>query len=971
MSRSRFSFICLLLLTAALGPLHTWGQELFVKHYTVDDGLPSNETYRVLEDKAGNLLIATDRGIARFDGYSFEKLYIRNAETVTPVYEIYPAASGNIYFPGPKGQLYVYRDGILNPYAYNNKIASSDSNGGFLIADAVIEDRGALYVKYNNNLSSFIRISADGQLSRQEDRPGIHFDLARGFFYKTFNERNLENTTQPVFITWKDGTSITDSVHLSWRSGYLRNPYYITQDGADIFCVGRQLLFYRHQQLSGKYLLAKDPLSIAALPSGHIAIGFENGGVELYRLDGNTLYGPLRTYLAPLSISSIHTDFQGGYWFSTLDDGLLYVYPSKAELWQDDSRITFMTQSNGEAYILHKDGEIHLFRNGHYENKISVPIKNGEQLIGASFDLKGNPIASSNHGFYFLNANKWQFHSGLDKLLLQTEPNVAYGAGIVDATLHQYNVLTGKLVKSIPLHKRILSMLQDSAKGVWLGTMEGLYHYDEQNGLQHAKPDYPAFQDRIVSLKRLADGTLAIATLGSGLVLWHGQDMRLVNARSGLATPIINDMEVDGNTIWLGTNNGLSELVLNGDSIRFHHYNGDYGLPTVDVHAFTISDGWLYLKWINSTVAINLQSLRRLTPSHGAFITAVYLDGKKVTGVSRFNHNQNSLLIAFSSINFACGDHQQYRYRLLGFKQDWRYTTERQVAYTNLPPGNYSFQVQVEGAQEAFNAPVVSYSFRIAPAFWQHWWFELICVLAGVALLLFLFRLRLQAVRRHNQLRLELANSQQKALTQLISPHFIFNVLNTAQSFILREDKLKAASFISRIARLLRLSLEVGKERYITVEKEVELLTKYVELEESRIEGKFSCFIEVAPEINTIATKIPGMLVQPFVENAIKHGTMHLTDRKGHICVRFEMKEELLLCSIEDNGVGRAKAAGINAGSQSTHQSLGIGITRKRLELLHREHESEYLFEIRDLHSGQAIPCGTKIIFSIPYILRS
>lgn len=216
-------------------------------------------------------------------------------------------------------------------------------------------------------------------------------------------------------------------------------------------------------------------------------------------------------------------------------------------------------------------------------------------------------------------------------------------------------------------------------------------------------------------------------------------------------------------------------------------------------------------------------------------------------------------------------------------------------------------------------------------------------------------------------MKLDLAENQQKALVQLISPHFIFNVLNTAQAAILKEDKMSAASIISRFAKLMRLSLELSRERFVLLEQEIELLKRYTDLEMTRTPGKFTYDTKVSADIDVTTIRIPSMLIQPFVENAIKHGVMHMIDKVGHIQLTFQQEGELLLCRIEDNGIGREKSASINASRLPKHHSVGIDITRKRLRLLHHEKNTEYRYFVEDKYDEDGNASGTAVVFSLPF----
>jgi LytS/YehU family sensor histidine kinase len=175
-----------------------------------------------------------------------------------------------------------------------------------------------------------------------------------------------------------------------------------------------------------------------------------------------------------------------------------------------------------------------------------------------------------------------------------------------------------------------------------------------------------------------------------------------------------------------------------------------------------------------------------------------------------------------------------------------------------------------------------------------------------------------------------------------------------------------AASLIARFAKLMRLSMELSKEKWVNLNKEIELLTKYFELEEIRSPGRFTYDIEAAPPLQPSQAMIPSMLIQPFVENAIKHGVMHLADKKGYIHIELRQEKGLLICTVDDNGIGRQQSGRINQNRRG-HQSSGIEITINRLRLLHREQNTTFLYEVIDKQDKEGRPEGTSIQFSIPY----
>jgi tetratricopeptide (TPR) repeat protein len=205
---------------------------------------------------------------------------------------------------------------------------------------------------------------------------------------------------------------------------------------------------------------------------------------------------------------------------------------------------------------------------------------------------------------------------------------------------------------------------------------------------------------------------------------------------------------------------------------------------------------------------------------------------------------------------------------------------------------------------------------------------------------------------------------EQKLLRSQMNPHFIFNSLTSIQSFIFDEDKLLAGKYIADFAALMRLILENSREEFIILEKEINTLKYYLELQKLRYENKFDYSIFVDSSLNPEFDVIPPMLGQPFVENSIKHGIVK-KETKGQIDIRLIKKDRYLVFEIEDNGIGREKAQQVKDTESSKHISLALSITRERLENINSRNSKKINFEIIDLvKNGQ--PSGTLVAFKIP-----
>lgn|GEM_PF-3847134 len=212
----------------------------------------------------------------------------------------------------------------------------------------------------------------------------------------------------------------------------------------------------------------------------------------------------------------------------------------------------------------------------------------------------------------------------------------------------------------------------------------------------------------------------------------------------------------------------------------------------------------------------------------------------------------------------------------------------------------------------------------------------------------------------------DLDHYMQVALRKQMNPHFIFNSLNSIQSFILQNDKLSANIYLSKFAGLMRKVLENSQHHLITFEKEIEVLTLYIELEEQRFDNKFNCSWIIDPTIDIVSHKLPPLILQPYIENAIWHGLLH-KDGDRMLTISLMKNADQLICTIEDNGIGRVAAMAISK-NKSNHESLGTKITQKRIDLINSLNKSGIGVQYFDLYNNEGLANGTKVELTIPVI---
>lgn len=326
----------------------------------------------------------------------------------------------------------------------------------------------------------------------------------------------------------------------------------------------------------------------------------------------------------------------------------------------------------------------------------------------------------------------------------------------------------------------------------------------------------------------------------------------------------------------------------------------------------------------------------------------------------RLKYSENFFSFDMSSFNYNVAEDVLYAYKLEGFDKDWQYLGKtRKGSYTNVPGGNYTLRLKAGNSSGQWKENAQPISIRIGRHFSDTWWFWTAAALALAGMVFFFYKRRINSINREARLRsnyeIKLNELENSALRTQMNPHFIFNSLNTINSFISRNETVQAHQYISKFSKLIRYILDHSRQRQILLSDELEVLNLYIQIERIRFENKFEYEINIASDIDASTVELPPLIIQPFVENAILHGLLPLAGN-GLLQINIERRENTLLCTIQDNGIGREKAKAMNKNHLVKHRSHGIEITLKRIELFNKEHGNAGHVQISDVPAG-----GTKV----------
>lgn len=268
--------------------------------------------------------------------------------------------------------------------------------------------------------------------------------------------------------------------------------------------------------------------------------------------------------------------------------------------------------------------------------------------------------------------------------------------------------------------------------------------------------------------------------------------------------------------------------------------------------------------------------------------------------------------------------------------------------------------------------------FLIHPHWYETTWFRSLLLLAAFGMGYFFYKKRLATIKQEHATALQINDLERTALAAQMNPHFIFNCLNSIQLLIHKGDKDNAMRYLAHFAKLVRSTLESTRQGKISVEEEAEALEHYLSLEKLRFKEGLTYTLDIDPQIDTFDTELPAMLVQPFVENALKHG-LSTTQIAAHISVHFKQTSPtILVIDVKDNGKGLDKK-GVNKvskavdteGSKNSEQlndeikktGVGIALARKRLILLNgRENNDDLVIESIVNDKGESVGTHVRLV---------
>ncbi|MBK7181486.1 MAG: histidine kinase [Bacteroidetes bacterium] len=850
--------------------------------------MASSEIYQVKQDSKGYIWFATGNGVSRFNGYEFENFSMSNGLPDNTVFEVVEDFEERIWFVPISCKLSYYYKGKIYPFKYNDELQKRIS--GRIKTSFCVNQEGTIFLGVGTD--GIYEITKEGKITHRIEEGAsknsavITEPIKGSYIYSN-------NRFREKYSVLFDTELIKGEMLFSEDMSLLPNNARVIKTKSNKILISS---FNKLFIVSGKdnYQTALFPSRINSIyedSDGDLWVGLYLGGVYYVP---HYDFSKKKNYLLDISVNGIIQDKEKGFWFAT-EGSAAYYSPSKQLLNYDrdsklkDNRTNCLATDGNSVYVglqggfVHKidlNGEIKTYdcnKKGEYPNGVSALFYDNETdalFVSGNLKnlvLKNNQVSSTEEVIRFRGVQKDE--KGTYWLAC------SYGLGKIEKG-GKLEILFQK-EKEL---KRINALLWDKNKKLLFAAIDGLWRFDpETNNCDYLGEKDPLLKVRMLDLKYMSNGSLVIATKGAGLLIYDESRVYQINEQKGLCGDNVYKVCTDGNTVWAATNKGLNKIVFSQNEPQQYtitSFTTFDGLASNEINDVLKFDSKIWVATNKGLTVFNPNQLTKTSVSIPLYINKVLVNDEDqvLEKVYQLKHNQNNLKISFIGLGYRNAGKLKYRYKMLGIGSDWNYTESREIQFTTLPANEYTFVLSVLNPDGTWSKNEEVINFIVLAPFWQKWWFLGLMVLLLFFVIVLVIRYRVNKAHREEEKNLSLykvlMGLKLKALRAQMNPHFTFNVMNSIQHFILNKDEESAIRYLSKFSKLIRAILNNSEKNTITVSEELNVLELYMELEAMRFEQRFEYEIYVEETIDREAVEIPSMLIQPYVENAVKHGIL-------------------------------------------------------------------------------------------------
>jgi|JI9StandDraft_1071089.scaffolds.fasta_scaffold23756_2 hypothetical protein len=911
------------------------------------------QVYDVVQDPKNNYYFATSRGIYRYDFTDFTLVDCKDAKSRS-VFNFVVDNKGTIYCHNLNNQIFLIKnDSCKLFYELKSDELSPDISLSITSDNELLISAGKLLV-----------LDEQAHIKVQYNRQGYYIG--------------------PPFLR-KDKSLLfhlrgTDTL-VQYHKGKF-SKLKLTVNGVDIMENAVLKIFRLNNVVyaldlrdKGIYIFDENSIELKAIPA-HESFG-RSGSVRLYTSKGKIWVAGSIPGVAMLDdpmpsknatalyedyfISDVYEDHEGNILLSTFDKGILVVQDltnsDVINSFRDDPVTSLKSDVESGLWMGTSKGYLLKYNN----KRIDTLNNKGERPIEGIYAHPKSDLVLFDNGFVRAYHKKDRktidiVEASLKDLAFISAESFFIGTNIgvmkVDLRNKQFSIQKLKT-----LNQRIYSLDYDSStKTLYASASEGLLKLDPEFKLSEIKFK----SERIYPMDiKLRNGSIYIATIKHGLVRLRNDNNNSLLLQE--KSKSIEQMEFYQDKIIGKTSDGLYMFDSLGRAIR--NLQSEFGFSDKGIIDFVLQGNTLWVSHSGGVQPLDLRYSKVNVSIPKLEIRRVLVNETAIAPNSgiKLQNNESKLEFELLLPTLRHRPSITYYYKLSSNQENKNsfVAATNRIAFDALAADNYTvtFKALINGN---FSNEVI-FSFSILKPFYLRNWFILLSATVFIFVVYVVYRLRLKKQQERLRRLNELNASKLTAIQSQMNPHFMFNALNSIQDLVLKGDVENSYSYITTFSNMVRRTLDYSDKDFIEFEQEIKLLELYLSLEKLRFKSDFQYSIDTG---NVEDIMLPPMIIQPFVENALVHGLLHKTELKK-LSIRFEL-EEHLICTIEDNGVGRKHAIAVQQRKQPDHKSFSGKAIKKRFEILADIYEGEFGYSYVDLYEHEK-PTGTKVILFIPF----
>jgi len=944
-------------------------------HLTEKDGLPDIEFYDVLEDNKGFIWLAADKGLYRYDGKHF-KNYSHPKKRGLSVFGLQLDPDGKVWCNNISGQyFYIENDELvlfmdLKTYTKGQLAMFSFYNGKLILLSSpqlleieIETKKTSLKTDKSNWYGAYVKYNDTIICTTNNNIKYFNTDFSKA---KNYGETEYDFTDKrTVFFKYKNDVFLT---------------VFNNNTGNHSFFIRKGKEFYKIQ-------------APKRLENNRVITSFENNNLLwLCTDDGLLVYDYYKgkfeyktSYFKSSLITKVIKDRNDNFWFTSLRNGVFImpnIHLQQFNLPERVSNISCVDKINEHTLALGStNGYLSIFDTKTQEID-TIQLKSKRKVSSICNNIYNDLvyISQDDASLTYNKKTKKQKHQkqfiNAKNLSLIDETRVLYPT-YAHAYVLDFKKEGAPNFINIGARRSYTSYYSEKTGKSYIGYVDDFEMYDEAfNSSVIRFNNEPIF---VIDIDETNDGTIWVSTFKDGIIgIKNGVVFINYTTKNGLLSNQTSTIKSDGDKLWIVTDEGIQ--LLDTQTKTFKALTKKDGINSFNISEICVFENEVVFSSNKGLFKIEKEKAFKTKKLPEIHFTKVAIEDE--VNIIKSNYSlapgENKIQFYFHANGYQSEKKITYKYRLLGAENDWFEVNAgtNEITFNSLSAGKYTFQLKAVEKNGLKETPIKSVQIKINLPFYKEWWFMMcFAILTGLLIVLY-YRNKLRIKENEKQQQLEKVAKESELvflklenLRSQMNPHFIFNALNSIQDYILLNQKNLAGEYLGKFADLIRMYLNHSTKGSVLLSEEIEALSQYLELEKLRFEDRLHYQINVTNEIDNI--EIPTMLIQPYVENAIKHGLLHKRgDRKLKISFSLEKEEQNLLCEVTDNGIGRAKASVLKTKRTRVHESFACKATNDRLELLNYGKEYKTSVVINDLYSKENTPIGTQVLISIPYIKR-